>query len=87
MSFPVKITGILYHFYLSLTIFFVKNLKIYEGKRKEVGGVKPYNTLSMYKVIILQAWHSLSDPQLEENLRVYLNCFKSRFWRNRKSDF
>jgi len=47
--------------------------KIYEGKRREVGGVKPYNTLSMYKAIILQAWHSLSDPQLEEALRVRID--------------
>lgn len=47
--------------------------KIYEGKRKEVGGVKPYNPLSMYKAIILQAWHSLSDPQLEDALRVRID--------------
>jgi len=47
--------------------------KIYEGKRKEVGGVKPYNALSMYKAILLQAWHSLSDPQLEEALRVRID--------------
>jgi len=47
--------------------------KIYEGKRKEVGGVKPYNALSMYKAILLQAWHSLSDPQLEEVLRVRID--------------
>lgn len=44
--------------------------KIYEGKKKGVAGQKPYDTLSMYKAILLQSWHSLSDPQLEEAIRV-----------------
>lgn len=35
-----------------------------------VSGVKPYDALSMFKAILLQSWHSLSDPELEEALRV-----------------
>ena len=47
--------------------------KLHEGKRREVGGVIPYNYLSMYKALLLQAWHNLSDPGLEEALRVRID--------------
>lgn len=35
-----------------------------------VAGVKPYDLLSMFKAILLQSWHSLSDPELEDALRL-----------------
>lgn len=37
------------------------------------GGPKGYNTLSMFKSILLGQWHSLSDPGLEEALRLRLD--------------
>jgi IS5 family transposase len=35
-----------------------------------VSGVKPYDSLCMFKALLLQTWHSLSDPELEDALRV-----------------
>lgn len=35
-----------------------------------VSGQQPYDLLSMFKALLLQSWHSLSDPELEEALRV-----------------
>jgi IS5 family transposase len=37
------------------------------------GGPKAYNNLSMFKAILLGQWHSLSDPGLEEALRLRLD--------------
>src|SRR6187399_699939 len=37
------------------------------------GGPKAYDNLSMFKAILLGQWHSLSDPGLEEALRVRLD--------------
>jgi len=43
-------------------------------KRKEkVAGVKPYEPVKMFRAMILQAWHSLSDPKMEEALKVRLD--------------
>jgi len=47
--------------------------KVYKNEYQNVGGVKPYSSLSMFKAILLQAWHSLSDPKLEEALRVRID--------------
>jgi transposase, IS5 family len=37
------------------------------------GGQGPYDPLKMFKAILLGQWHSLSDPGLEESLRVRLD--------------
>lgn len=37
------------------------------------GGPKAYNNVSMFKAILLGQWHSLSDPGLEEALRLRLD--------------
>ena len=37
------------------------------------GGPKAYPNLSMFKAILLGQWHSLSDPGLEEALRLRLD--------------
>ena len=51
--------------------------RIYKNEYKEgykgIAGVKPYSSLSMFKAILLQAWHSLSDPKLEEALKVRID--------------
>jgi transposase, IS5 family len=36
-------------------------------------GQKPYDVMSMVKAIVLQQWHSLSDPGLEEALHVRID--------------
>jgi IS5 family transposase len=36
-------------------------------------GPQGYHPLSLFKALILQVWHSLSDPGLEEALRVRLD--------------
>lgn len=50
-----------------------KLAKIYKNEYQTVAGVKPYSSLSMFKAILLQSWHSLSDPKLEEALRVRID--------------
>lgn len=52
----------------------------WEGLRSRMGslgrsgyGPKAYDPVKMLKALILQAWHSLSDPGLEEALRVRLD--------------
>jgi len=37
------------------------------------GGQKPYDSLKMYKAVLLGQWYSLSDPELEEALEVRLD--------------
>jgi len=44
--------------------------KKYRPNINPVTGVKPYDPICMFKAILLQSWHSLSDPALEEALRV-----------------
>jgi len=46
---------------------------VYKNEYQAVGGVKPYSSLSMFKAILLQSWHSLSDPKLEEALKVRID--------------
>ena len=38
-----------------------------------MGGPTGYNPLKMFKAILLGQWHNLSDPGLEESLRVRLD--------------
>lgn len=50
-----------------------KLAKVYKNEYQVIAGVKPYSSLSMFKAILLQSWHSLSDPKLEEALRVRID--------------
>lgn len=43
-----------------------------KGMRSSIGS-EGYNVLSMIKALILQAWHNLSDRELEDALRVRLD--------------
>ena len=44
------------------------------GKRQEIVAGKPsYDYLSMYKVLLLQQWHNLSDPKMEESLKTRID--------------
>jgi len=36
-------------------------------------GVIPYDPSKMFRAMILQAWHSLSDPKMEEALKVRMD--------------
>jgi len=49
----------------------LKGLYAYEINGE--GGQKPYDSLKMYKAILLGQWYSLSDPELEEALKVRLD--------------
>jgi IS5 family transposase len=46
------------------------NKNLGDGK---TGGVVPYDAVSMFKAILLQNWHSLSDAGLEEALNVRID--------------
>jgi IS5 family transposase len=46
---------------------------IYKNEYQATAGVRPYSSLSMFKAILLQSWHSLSDPKLEEALKVRID--------------
>lgn len=37
------------------------------------GGQKPYDSVKMFKAVLLGQWHGLSDAELEESLRVRLD--------------
>jgi IS5 family transposase len=44
------------------------------GKRQSTVAGKPsYDYLSMYKVLLLQQWHNLSDPKMEESLKTRID--------------
>lgn len=44
------------------------------GKAQEVVAGKPsYDYLSMYKILLLQQWHNLSDPKMEESLKTRID--------------
>ncbi len=47
--------------------------KIHKNEDHRLGGPIGYDLLKMYKAILLGQWHSLSDPGLEESLRVRLD--------------
>ena len=46
---------------------------IYAYEVNGKGGQKPYDSVKMFKAVLLGQWHSLSDPELEESLRVRLD--------------
>ena len=48
-----------------------KNL--YKRDKTRGGGQEPYDSLVMFKAILLGQWHSLSDPKREEALRVRID--------------
>jgi IS5 family transposase len=39
-------------------------------------GSKGYNSLKIFRAILLSQWHSLSDPGLEQSLRARLNLLQ-----------
>jgi len=43
------------------------------GRSSPVAGVVPYDPSKMFRAMILQAWHSLSDPKMEEALKVRMD--------------
>ncbi|MCC2624370.1 MAG: hypothetical protein K0R14_243 [Burkholderiales bacterium] len=44
------------------------------GKRDiSIAGKIPYNSLSIFKIILVQQWHTLSDPKMEEALRTRID--------------
>ncbi len=45
----------------------------YKKEIEDKGGKRPYDVIKMFKAIILGQWYSLSDPELEESLRVRLD--------------
>jgi len=47
--------------------------KIHKNEGHGMGGPIGYDPLKMFKAILLGQWHSLSDPGLEESLRVRLD--------------
>ncbi|MBI3211664.1 MAG: transposase [Simkania negevensis] len=46
---------------------------IHKNEVNPKGGPKAYSSLAMFKALLLGQWHSLSDPALEEALRVRLD--------------
>jgi len=46
---------------------------IHINEENPKGGPKAYNNLAMFKALLLGQWHSLSDPALEEALRLRLD--------------
>jgi IS5 family transposase len=46
---------------------------LYKRDDTSGGGPIPYDSLSMFKAVLLGQWHNLSDPKLEESLKVRLD--------------
>ena len=46
---------------------------IHKNEENSQGGPIAYDSVSMFKAMLLGQWHTLSDPQLEESLRVRLD--------------
>ena len=46
---------------------------VHKNDADSQGGQKAYENLKMFKVLLLQQWHSLSDEQAEEALCVRLD--------------
>jgi IS5 family transposase len=46
---------------------------LYKREIEDKGGQQPYDSLMMFKAVLLGQWHSLSDPELEQALRVRLD--------------
>jgi IS5 family transposase len=47
--------------------------KIHKNENHKLGGPTGYDPLKMFKAVFLGQWHNLSDPGLEERLRVRLD--------------
>ena len=47
-----------------------KKLKVKDHK---VAGKVPYEYLSLFKALLVQQWHTLSDPKMEESLRTRID--------------
>lgn len=46
---------------------------IHKNDEDAQGGQKPYDHIRMFKALILQQWHSLSDEELETSLRLRID--------------
>ena len=46
---------------------------LYKREASKAGGQAPFDVLMMWKAVLLGQWHSLSDPKLEEALRVRID--------------
>lgn len=46
---------------------------LYKRETEDKGGQQPYDSVVMFKAILLGQWYSLSDPELAEALRVRLD--------------
>lgn len=46
---------------------------IYRREERNLGGEIPYDSLMMFKAILLGQWHNLSDPELMHSLRIRLD--------------
>ena len=46
---------------------------LYKRELTRGGGPQPYEPLSMFKLMLLGQWHNLSDPQLEQALKMRID--------------
>ena len=46
---------------------------LHKNETNSQGGQKAYDAVKMFKALLLGQWHNLSDPKLEESLRVRLD--------------
>jgi IS5 family transposase len=46
---------------------------LYKREASHGGGPQPYEPLSMFKLMLLGHWHNLSDPQLEQALKMRID--------------
>ncbi len=46
---------------------------LYKREASHGGGPEPYSPLAMFKLMLLGQWHKLSDPQLEQALKVRID--------------
>ncbi len=46
---------------------------LYKREVSRAGGQEPIDPLVMFKAVLLGQWHNLSDPKLEEALRVRID--------------
>jgi len=46
---------------------------LYKRETGDKGGQQPYDSVVMFKAVLLGQWYSLSDPELEQALRVRLD--------------
>ncbi len=47
--------------------------RLHKNEENSQGGPIAYDAVSMFKALLLGQWHNLSDPQLEESLRIRLD--------------